>query len=129
MNFFASQNPKSWCTQRIVVAKFEMEDEELVGTEAKRHGTDRTETATLKSRKSEVKRLTELKTLSGIELEEHGIRGIEGLATGLKVWSGEHGIVGHGSCSDLMRNSNFNKNASPTCFVVSKNFQQRGHKR
>lgn len=31
MNFFASQNTKSWCRQRIVVVKFEMENEELVG--------------------------------------------------------------------------------------------------
>lgn len=88
LNFFTSQNPKSWFTQAIILAKFEMDKEELVGmvtmigAEVKRSRGEQTET--LKSCKNEGERVTAFKTWFGIELDESEIRGIKGLVTELK---------------------------------------------
>lgn len=88
MNFFTSQNSKSWFTQQIVMVKFEMENQELVGMvtllgkEVKRNRGEQTET--LKSCNSEGERLTALKIWFGIDLEERDVRGIKGLVTELK---------------------------------------------
>ena len=88
MSFFTSHSPKSWFTYEIVVVKFEMEHEELVGIvtligeRAKRSRVGDIET--LKSCKSEWERLSVLKTWFGIELEENEVRGIKGLVTELK---------------------------------------------
>lgn len=88
MNFFTSQSPKSRYTQKFVMVKLEMENEELVGmvklvgAEVTRSRGEQTET--LMSCKSEEDRLTALKTWFGIELEESDVRGIKGLVSELK---------------------------------------------
>lgn len=88
MNFYTSQSPKSWFTQQVVVAKFEMENEELIGIvtmvegEVKRIRADQTKT--LKFCKTEAERLTAFKTWFGIELEEKDVEGIKGSVSELK---------------------------------------------
>jgi len=87
MNFYTSQNRKSWFTYRIVCVKMVMEEGELVGTltlvggDVKRR--IRGETEHLKTCENEVDRVKAMEEYFGIKLGPDEAGGIKGMVTAL----------------------------------------------